>query len=74
MAKGDYVKVKLEIGGQLVEEKVEVTQQGFTLATDRRPRDNVLNVELLNQKGRPVTVFAFAISAVRSVEEHRREE
>jgi hypothetical protein len=72
MAKGDWVKVKTEIGGQLVEDKVEVTQNGGKIDVEwDSGRQKLLVVRLLNRVGEPTVMHSYATSAVRSVTEKR---
>jgi hypothetical protein len=74
MAKGDKVIVKSEIGGQLVEEVVEVTAAGQKLDVDNDGRRGLLTVEILNRnEGKTGVKHTFALSAVRSIHEFRRE-
>lgn len=72
MAKGDYVKVKSEIGGKLETDDLVVTGAGGTVevawAKER------LEVKVLGRTGKTRKSVTFALSAVRSVEEVRRDE
>lgn len=71
MAKGDWVSVKTEIGGQLVEDRVSVTQNGGKIDVEWERKSSLLLVRLLNRAGDPTVVHSFAVSAVRSVTEKR---
>ena len=74
MAKGDYVRVMQEIGGQLVEARIDATGDGqrVYMEQDKRTGDTV--VELQNRKGKKVIGYRFAAASVRQVEEKLREE
>jgi hypothetical protein len=71
MAKGDWVKVKSEIGGQLIEDTVAVTQNGGKIEVDWDKRTNLLVVRLLNRVGDPTVVNSYAVGAFRSMSEKR---
>lgn len=71
MAKGDHVTVKSEIGGQLVEDRVEVISNGGKIDVEWDKKQPLLFVRLLNRAGDPTVMHTFATSAVRSVSEKR---
>ncbi len=67
MAKNDYVIVKSEIGGKLVEDRIDVKQAGGSLEvkTDREGT----RVTLLNRNDRPTgRQFTYFPGSVRSIE------
>ena len=72
MAKGDYVKVKSEIGGQLQEDELVVTGAGGTVEVDTK-KDQLV-VKILGRTGKTRKSVTYALSAVRSYEEVRRDE
>lgn len=74
MAKGDYVKIKSEIGGQLQEDEVQVTGAGGSVETDWDVKKNLLVVRVLGRTGKTRRSISYATSAVRSIEEVRRDE
>ncbi len=71
MSKGDWVKVKTEIGGSLVEDQVTVEQNGGKIDVEWDHRKSLLVVRLLNRAGDPTVVHSYATMAVRSVSEKR---
>jgi hypothetical protein len=74
MAKGDYVKVKSEIGGQLVVDELKVVGAGGSVETDWDRKNQLLAVSILGRTGKTRKLVSYALSAVRSVEEVRRDE
>lgn len=69
MARGDYAKIKSEIGGVLSEDVVRVTTAGGRLAVDLPKRDAPwLSVQLLGRTGKTNRSYTYALSAVRSIE------
>jgi hypothetical protein len=72
MAKGDWVRIKTEIGGALVQDEVKVEQNGGKIEVEwENGRMKLLVVRLLNRVGDPTVVHSYAPSAVRSVTEKR---
>lgn len=72
MAKGDWVKIKTEIGGQLVQDEVTVSQNGGKIEVEwDSGRQKLLVVRLLNRMGDPTVVHSYVMIAVRSVTEKR---
>lgn len=69
MSKGDYIKVKSEIGGKLETAEVTVKQNGGKVESEWDLKKNLLHVRLLNRAGNPTIAHSFAIMAVRHVEE-----
>ena len=74
MAKGDKVTVKSEIGGQLQMDEVLVTGAGGSVETDWNKKDGLLVIKLLGRTGKVKQSVSFALSAVRSVTEVRRDD
>jgi hypothetical protein len=74
MAKGDYVKVKSEIGGALHTDEVKVTGAGGTIETDWNTKLGLLIVTVFGRTAKVRVRHSYATSAVRSVEERRRDE
>lgn len=72
MAKGDYVTVKSEIGGKLNEDEIKVTGAGGQIEVEMKK--DWLNVKVLGRTGKTRTQFMYALSAVRSFQEVRRDE
>lgn len=72
MAKNDWVKVKSEIGGKLEENHLIVTGAGGTIETIWAKER--LTVRILGRTGKTRQSVTFALSAVRSVEEVRRDD
>ena len=72
MAKGDWVKVKSEIGGKLEEDQLMVTGAGGNVETDWK-KDQLI-VKILGRTGKTRRSVTYALSAVRSVEEVRRDD
>lgn len=71
MAKGDYILVKQEIGGQLVEDRITVEHNGGALDIIRDKRDGTLEVEVLNKNGRPTgRKHTFVGASIRSIAEN----
>lgn len=71
MAKGDWVHVKSEIGGALIEDAVTVTQNGGKIEVEWDKKQPLLYVKLLNRAGDPTVQHTFATTAVRSITEKR---
>jgi hypothetical protein len=70
MAKGDYVNVKLEIGGKLEMARVDVKQNGGSIEV-KTERDGKVIVTLLNRNKRPTGLtHTFLPAAIRSIEEN----
>ncbi len=71
MSKGDYVKVRSEIGGKLELTEVKVTQNGGKIEVDwgDAVKKALVYVRLLNRAGNPTVQHTFAVSAVRHIEE-----
>jgi len=72
MARGDYVTVKSEIGGKLDETHISVTGAGGAVETDWKK--DMLVVKVLGRTGKTRSQYTFTLSAVRSVQEVRRDE
>lgn len=72
MSKGDKVVVKSEIGGKLQEDTITVIGAGGTLETVWK-KDQVV-VKLLGRTGKTRQSITYALAAVRSVEEVRRDD
>lgn len=72
MAKGDYVIVKSEIGGKLERDELTVTGAGGEVETDWK-KDQLI-VKVLGRTGKTRKSVTFALAAVRSVEEVRRDD
>jgi hypothetical protein len=71
MAKGDYITVTSEIGGQLVATTVMVKTNGGDLDIDHDKRTGDIVVAVLNRTGYPTGErHTFRGPAIRSVEEH----
>lgn len=69
MAKNDYVKIKSEIGGVLVEDRVDVTQDGGLIEIDESKRNKgSIDVLLKGRTGKVKQRFTFALIAVRVIE------
>jgi hypothetical protein len=72
MAKGDVVTVKSEIGGKLETAEIKVTGAGGSVETEWK-KDQLI-VKVLGRTGKTRRSVTYALSAVRSVEEVRRDE
>ncbi|HEX5016484.1 MAG TPA: hypothetical protein VFX15_02730 [Actinomycetes bacterium] len=69
MAKGDYVKIRSEIGGQLTEDRVDVVQDGGQIEVDWSERaKGMIHVKLMGRTGKLKQRFTYALIAVRSIE------
>ena len=72
MAKGDNVLVKSDIGGKLESDHLIVTGAGGTVETEWKK--DLLIVKILGRTGKTRRSVTYAMSAVRSVEEVRRDD
>lgn len=68
MARHDYVKIKSEIGGKLIEDQVTVDQAGGKVEVEWDKKQPLVYVKLLGRTGKTKRTFTFAVSAVRSLE------
>ncbi len=68
MARNDYVKIKSEIGGKLVEDEVKVAQAGGKIEVEWDKKQPLVEVRLLGRTGKVKRAYTFAVSAVRSLE------
>lgn len=82
MSKGDWAKVKSEIGGQLVVDEIKVLGAGGTLEIEYPEADkkglapilSMVTIKVLGRTGKVRSEIAFATSALRSVEVVRRDD
>lgn len=80
MSKGDYAIVKSEIGGALVTDEIKVTGAGGELEvkwpseTRGGPVIPVVVVSVLGRTGKVKRAITYAASAIRSLEEVRRDD
>lgn len=74
MAKGDYVIVKSEIGGLLVTEEVKVTGAGGSVEVEWDKKAPLVTIRVLGRTGKTRRALTFATSAIRSLEEVRRDD
>ena len=68
MARGDFVKIKSEIGGSLQSDLVMVEQAGGKIEVDWDKKAPLVHVNLLGRTGKVKRAYTFAVSAVRSLE------
>lgn len=73
MAKGDYVKVRTEIGGKLETDEIRVTGAGGNVEVEFPKNSPFLEVSITGRTGKVKQAFRYALSAVRSVEEFHRD-
>lgn len=75
MAKGDWVKVKSEIGGKLEVDDLQVSGAGGNIEVDwaDATKKGLVYVRLLGRTGKAKRAVTFALSAIRSVEEFHRD-
>jgi hypothetical protein len=74
VAKGDFVKVKSEIGGVLQTDELKVTGAGGSVEAEWDRKNQLLVVKVLGRTGKTRQAVSFALSAVRSVQEVRRDD
>jgi hypothetical protein len=72
MAKGDNVTVKSEIGGKLEKDDLKVTGAGGQIEVEWK-KDQLI-VQILGRTGKIRSKYTYALSAVRSVQEVRRDD
>jgi hypothetical protein len=72
MSKGDYVIVKTEIGGKLETDEIRVNGAGGEVETSWT--NQRLVVKVLGRTGKTRSQYTYTLSAVRSVQEVRRDE
>lgn len=68
MARGDYVRIKSEIGGVLEKDQVTVDQAGGKIEVEWDKKQPLVHVRLLGRTGKIKRTFSYAVSAVRSLE------
>jgi len=68
VAKGDYVKIKSEIGGKLEIDEVVVKGSGGTIEVEWDKKMPLVVVQLKGRTGKIKQSFTYAVSAVRSLE------
>jgi hypothetical protein len=68
MARHDFVKIKSEIGGSLIEDLVIVDQAGGKIEVEWDKKQPLVHVHLLGRTGKVKRAYTFAVSAVRSLE------
>ncbi len=73
MARGDYVRVKSEIGGQLVMDEVVVATAGGNVEVEFDKKNPLVHVRVLGRTGKTRQAIAYALSAIRSIEEVHRD-
>lgn len=74
MAKGDYVIVKSEIGGKIETDKIQVTGAGGSVEVEWDKKAPLVYIRVLGRTGKTRRALTFAVGAIRSLEEVRRDD
>jgi hypothetical protein len=74
MSKGDYVAIRLEVGGKLVDEKIEVKRQGGTVDVEWVDKKGLVVVTVAGRTGKAAEKFSINTAALRSLQEVRRDD